>query len=332
MYFILSGDGGGIRGVLTARIVQRLSELLAKDGINLLKSVDMFTGASTGGILAGGYAYGLNANEVVDIYATRGEQIFYDSVWDDIVDIGGLAGAEFSTAPLRGVLESYFGDVQLGDLPKTIHIPTCQCERDISVNGGTIRTSGVKFYHNWRGDNTKGEDLEKRLVDVLLYTSAAPTYFPIVDGHFDGGVAANNPTDCAIAFAKRKGIKPDDMMVLSIGTGVNPRPIKESNGSPVGNGDWGYKKWLKAGLIQLMMELPQGIVNYRCDSWLNDRDENDNITNERYHRVQAILPRTIDLASSEEVPALIELANNIDLRPAHKWVVSKLKATDTGVA
>jgi patatin-like phospholipase/acyl hydrolase len=55
-YKILSLDGGGVRGILTAVILQRLLEVFP----DLIKDVDLIAGTSTGGllalILAGGYS------------------------------------------------------------------------------------------------------------------------------------------------------------------------------------------------------------------------------------------------------------------------------------
>jgi patatin-like phospholipase/acyl hydrolase len=45
---ILALDGGGIRGVITAAILERLE--LAQPGF--MKTIDLFAGTSTGGILA----------------------------------------------------------------------------------------------------------------------------------------------------------------------------------------------------------------------------------------------------------------------------------------
>src|SRR5437870_9200878 len=48
-YRILAMDGGGIRGLLTAVLIQRLESDVGKGGF--LKSVHLFAGTSTGGIL-----------------------------------------------------------------------------------------------------------------------------------------------------------------------------------------------------------------------------------------------------------------------------------------
>jgi patatin-like phospholipase/acyl hydrolase len=64
-YRILSLDGGGIRGVLTASLLERLEEKQP----GFLTMVDLFAGTSTGGILALALASGMTA-EVRDLYVT----------------------------------------------------------------------------------------------------------------------------------------------------------------------------------------------------------------------------------------------------------------------
>ncbi len=70
-YRILSCDGGGIRGLLTSLMIQRLDQKF-----QILAKVDLFAGTSTGGILSIGLAIGLDAQAVVDLYRNDGPQIF----------------------------------------------------------------------------------------------------------------------------------------------------------------------------------------------------------------------------------------------------------------
>ena len=72
-YLILSLDGGGIRGVLTARLLERLAERSP-----FLADVELIAGTSTGGILALGLAAGLEPEELVALYVKKGEDIFGD--------------------------------------------------------------------------------------------------------------------------------------------------------------------------------------------------------------------------------------------------------------
>src|SRR4026207_2163740 len=70
-YLILTFDGGGIRGLISALLVQNLDP-----GPNLPKRVNLFAGTSTGGLIALGLACGVPIDELVDIYMTKGKEVF----------------------------------------------------------------------------------------------------------------------------------------------------------------------------------------------------------------------------------------------------------------
>jgi patatin-like phospholipase/acyl hydrolase len=98
------------------------------------------------------------------------------------------------------------------------------------------------------------------MVDVALYTSAAPTYFPTYRGYVDGGVVSNNPSMCAVAQALEPTTgkqKLRDIRVLSMGTGYNPKYITAENE------DWGFIEWAPH-LISLMLEGSMGLADYQC--------------------------------------------------------------------
>ena len=71
-YRILSLDGGGIRGVLTARLLERLAAAHPE----FLPSVDLFAGTSTGALLAVALAKGRTPAELVQLYRKNGPRIF----------------------------------------------------------------------------------------------------------------------------------------------------------------------------------------------------------------------------------------------------------------
>jgi patatin-like phospholipase/acyl hydrolase len=83
-YRILSLDGGGIRGLLSAVILERLERLAP----GWLDQVDLIAGTSTGGILALGLAHGVQPAELRKLYFEKGKKIFDDSWIDNLVDLG----------------------------------------------------------------------------------------------------------------------------------------------------------------------------------------------------------------------------------------------------
>ena len=62
-FLILSCDGGGIRGLITVMILQELDKQ-----IPFLEKIDLFTGTSTGGLIALGLASGVPIANIVNIY------------------------------------------------------------------------------------------------------------------------------------------------------------------------------------------------------------------------------------------------------------------------
>ncbi len=75
---ILSLDGGGIRGVISARILMEVEKQIREQkNQSLAEYFDLIAGTSTGSILAAGIALGYTASELLNIYRQEGERIFY---------------------------------------------------------------------------------------------------------------------------------------------------------------------------------------------------------------------------------------------------------------
>src|SRR5207247_9135973 len=104
-YRILSVDGGGIRGLYAAVLLERL----IREVPTLVDGVDLVTGTSTGGIIAVGLAHGLAPADLVALYRDRAEEAFDDSSVDDLKDLGVLTGAEHAHDELTAVAEDGFG-------------------------------------------------------------------------------------------------------------------------------------------------------------------------------------------------------------------------------
>lgn len=70
-YKILALDGGGIRGVFTAALIQKLEAQT-----HFLGAVDLFAGTSTGGLLALALAAQIDVQAIIDLYKENGPDIF----------------------------------------------------------------------------------------------------------------------------------------------------------------------------------------------------------------------------------------------------------------
>lgn len=257
-YRILSLDGGGIRGLVTAILLERLD--VAVPGWR--DSVDLIAGTSTGGILALGLANGLAPTQLRALYEQKGAQIFDDSWLDDLMDVGKVIGADYDNKNLSAELQRVFGTKRLKQLSRRVTIPAFDLDNE--DKDPSERSWKPKIFHNFPGKDSDGDEL---IYKVALYTAAAPTYFPSVDGYIDGGVFANNPSMCALAQTQdtRAIPKPPalaDIRLLSLGTGTSLTYIKGKEH------DWGLGQWAKP-LINILMDGVSGIAHYQCKQLLD---------------------------------------------------------------
>lgn len=268
-YKILSIDGGGIRGVIPAMLLVEIEERMKKPVSSLF---DLIAGTSTGGILAAGlttpenqsvYEPKFKASDLLGLYEERGKDIFARSLWDGITSGWGLSDERYPSDNIEEVLNEYFGDIELKDVLTEILVTSYEIEE--------------RHPYFFKSSRAKSDPVERNhfLRDVARATSAAPTYFepakiPTVSGSsdarirylVDGGVFANNPAMCAFAEAIRLGKSLDDIILVSLGTGVGIRPIDYDKAK-----DWGLIRWAKP-VIDVMMDGGADAVDYQLEQML----------------------------------------------------------------
>jgi uncharacterized protein len=300
LYRILSLDGGGIRGLLTAVLLERLEE--ARPGF--LARFDLFAGTSTGGILALGLAAGLSPSQLASLYEEKGAFVFERGLWRRLLGLFYAFRPKYANANLEQTLLEWLGEDRLDDfLPRHVLIAAF----DLDNEGRSLGTRSwkPKFFHNYPGADSDGHE---RAVDVALRTSAAPVYFPIVQGYIDGGIVANNPSMAALAQVidgRHAGQSPDNVALLSLGTGHLPKFL------PVHDGEWGWIQWIKdLRLLQLILEGTASVADYQCRQLLGSR----------YHRLDPNLPYPIELDHVHRIPDLRRLALQVDLDASLRWL------------
>ena len=180
---ILAIDGGGIKGLYSSTILQKFEKTFTT---KIGDHFDMICGTSTGGLIALGLSKGVSANEISELYATHGKNIFPKkrNKWYRQV----LWRGKYENTYLKKVLTDLYEKTTIGELNNLVCIPS------YCITNGTPRV--FKYNH---GELTR--DSEIPIIDVALATSAAPTYLPIYNietdndkQYIDGGVWANNPT------------------------------------------------------------------------------------------------------------------------------------------
>lgn len=223
--WVLSIDGGGIRGIIPAFVLESLEEALkTKGGDGTLSSYfDLITGTSTGGLIALSLAKKnpLTATELTDLYLHKNNVFFPPAKGF----IERLLKEKYSTSPMEDYLNELFGSETFSDLEKNALI--------LSYN---IATSEV-----FPMSATYTPNFLLRLASRA--TTAAPTYYKPLSVMYndkecsliDGGVFANDPILWAYTEAKRMYKNCGKIHILSLG---NFRK------KPVFNTDSGAFSWL----------------------------------------------------------------------------------------
>ena len=299
-YRVLSIEGGGIRGLVSTVLLQRLA---ATPGLEkLLSAIDLIAGTSSGGLLALGIAHRIDLAVIRNLFIQAGPKIFDDSWLDDLVDLGKLKGADYDIQPLRRELRKLFGNTTLGQLKKRVLVTAFDLDNEFRNR----RTWKPKLFHNFPGNNN---DRNEPVYKVGLYACAAPTYFPSVDGYIDGGVYAVNPSMCALAQTQDRRYQPtpllDEVVLFSLGTGTSLQYIK---GRTL---DWGYAQWARP-LVSLMMGGTAGIADYQCYQ----------ILDAHYHRLAPVFPTgtTVPLDAVDKILYLIDFAESLALDKTIAWL------------
>lgn len=301
---IVSLDGGGIKGIATARSLERLEAKVP----GWISKADVYAGTSTGGILALALAAGVSPTECVELYRANGAEIFASRGLSDKLagSMDEIFRANYGQEGLKRVLQRTFGDMRLRDLKKKVLIPAFD-----------FRRWCPKFF-----DCEKDGDLS--VVDVALATSSAPTYFPAhgwatgkdVTCYADGGLFANNPSDSALAYVVAVGVPIADIRLISFGTGANsppaPKPMLDGHTSL----DWGFRQWILSEPHYLLTALFDGTVSA---SHFRTRQQ----LRENYCRVQPILTRHIELDNYEKIPDLLVVADRMNLDDVVAWILSR---------
>jgi hypothetical protein len=228
---MLALDGGGIRGLVTLGILEKIEKLVAgKTGQKLCEYFDYIAGTSTGAIIAAGLSRGMTTADLIDFYTSTGEQMFERSRLIERVKY-------FYTAdPLKAQLQQVFGhDTNLE--PDNLKCLLLVVTKNVTTDSPWPISSnpGAKYNDLDRKDC----NLKIPLWQLVRASTAAPVYFPPeilqwdpadVSKTFvfvDGGVTPHNnsafllyrmATEPAYRLNWKTG--EENMLIVSVGTGA----------------------------------------------------------------------------------------------------------------
>lgn len=204
---ILCIDGGGVKGLFAAKI---LAELESQIEHPIYHYFDMVAGTSTGAIISAGLALGIPASKICDLYVKHAAQIFPQN-GGIFRNLRRVYSSKYSNNVLAIRLKEIFQDTTIGD-----------CKTRLLIPSYNLSTGNIHVFKTSHSADLE-YDYREKIVDVLLATTAAPTYLPPYQTptgtYVDGGVGANNPSLIALveAISPRCQWAQEDICLLSLG-------------------------------------------------------------------------------------------------------------------
>lgn len=263
---VLALNGGGARGLYTISVLAKLEEIIEDQyqlqDVKIGDYFDLITGTSIGGILALGLASGKSARELQAKFEQSAPLIFPEwrfkrqNWYKAFFPI-------YRSEPLYDAVKSMIGDsITFRDLSQRVMVPS------VNLSAGCPR-----FFKTPHGENFN-KDLDIKLIDAAMATSAAPTYFKPhkINGNYyaDGGLVANNPSYIGLheVFIDMKSDFSDvsikDIKILNIGTlnenfCIGPETLKKKSHKGY-FGLWGLGKRLVASTMTANQDMQKKML------------------------------------------------------------------------
>jgi predicted acylesterase/phospholipase RssA len=246
-YGILSLSGGGVRGIFQAVFLHCIAKQLPEKPF--YDHFQLIAGTSTGAIVAAGVAFGIDLARIVELFTHRGQTIFSPRRLSIL-----RRGPRYSNLALREALTNVFGSKRMYEAEKPLFI--CATTLD-SFKARIIATNS--------------EDTHAPVVDAILASCAAPTYFPSVRiephhrSYVDGGLWANNPSLAAVMSLDEQ-FRKSRAWVLQVGNGTPVQgilPGTYNKLSPI-------SPKMVAAILDMMFAAQSSVAYQHCRNILGD--------------------------------------------------------------
>ncbi|KAL6577536.1 hypothetical protein OROMI_009864 [Orobanche minor] len=333
---VLSIDGGGIKGILPAVILDFLESQLQVGarwgGCKACRLFDVIAGTSTGGLVTAMITSPDENNR--PLYAAKDIKPFYLDNCPKIFPqmhpmipfgklIKSMLGPLYDGKHLHSKLKEELKGIKLSQSITNVIIPAFDIKRLQPVIFSTYEAKRSPL-------------LDAKFSDICISTSAAPTFLP---GHefvtqddngnvreynlIDGGVAANNPTliainevikqmfDSNIDFFRTRPIDYPRLLTLSIGTGA--ARIDEKYNTKLA-AKWGMFDWLLYGgttpLLEIFIQASADMVDYHTSLIFQSLQSEDN-----YLRIQddtlTGIENSVDIATKDNLERLVTVGQRL---------------------
>lgn len=232
---VLTLDGGGVRGIITAKVLENLETQLRfyiGPQATLAGSFDLIAGTSTGGIITLGLTQPSiisnmplrQAQDMTNLYKEFSHKIFrcpwYRKPLKSMRSL--IWRSKYNSTPFKRILHEMAPSERLS-----------QCCTNVMIVSVNAHNGCTRLFRSYTAQYNLEEDF--LIKDLCFATSAAPTYFkrakiapfPYLGTDdeskllhlVDGGLSANNPA--LIAFAEACNLFPErGIDLISIGTGA----------------------------------------------------------------------------------------------------------------
>ncbi len=175
IFKILSLDGGGIKGLYTARLLANFEE---KYKCKIKDKFNMICGTSTGGIIALGLTIGIPAKDIAAMYEKNGPNILSDGKWYNRIWLTAkqiLFNGKYD-ASLGKHISKILGEKTMAD-----------CENIVCIPSFSMKDGNPFVFKN--------EHKDVKMRDVALATTYFHKIMESCEGSYvDGGIWANNPS------------------------------------------------------------------------------------------------------------------------------------------
>jgi patatin-like phospholipase/acyl hydrolase len=215
--FVLTIDGGGTRGLIPCVILERI----VKEFPDFLSHVNVVSGSSIGAMIAMSLAFNYTPRVIREVI--------------ELTACIPFAHVRWSNRCLSVLCHELLGQQFLKDASKKVVVSALKL--DNKSLDDSQRSSEVRVFHNF----TQEEDSNTELAsDIVMRSSAAPSYFPSWQGYIDGGMFAPDPSSLCLSYVLAPNllnVPMENVVLLSLSTGNYMQYFSQ----PTHN--WGYLQW-----------------------------------------------------------------------------------------
>lgn len=247
VFTVLAIDGGGVKGIVPARLLQELEE---RTGKPISELFDLVAGTSTGSIIAGCLTMPsekdktkprFTAKQAVDFYLESSKDIFPESMFRSLLNVVPGTTGFYDVTVFEKILEGHLGDVTFKD-----------ALTNLMMAGADMKVFEPVWMHYFvnRNKSTSQRWATLKTRDAIRASTSAPTFFEAkyiythpnskipdaAERHamLDGGLFAGTIARRALTQAKKLAPPDAKIIVVHLGTGrpevsLTPNEMNQKN-------------------------------------------------------------------------------------------------------